>query len=60
VRETLEKIVKRFTGSALADRAQARLAHLKLELKGQQETPDVKMGVYEQRLGLKRGRPRQL
>ena len=60
VRETLEKIVARFSGSALADRAQARLAHLKLELKGQQETPDVKMGVYEQRLGLKRGRPRQL
>jgi hypothetical protein len=60
VRGTLETIVERFSNSALAERARARLAHLKLELKGQQETSGVKLGVYEQRLGLKRGAPPQL
>jgi tetratricopeptide (TPR) repeat protein len=57
VRRTLELIIARFANSAVADRARTRLAHLKLELKAQQETPGVKMGVYEQRLGLKRGPP---
>jgi hypothetical protein len=33
---------------------------LKLELKGQKETPGVKPGVDEQKIGLKRGSPRQL
>jgi len=60
VRQTLETIVERFSNSALAERARNRLAHLKLELKGQQETPGVKLGVYEQRLGLKRGAPPQV
>ncbi|HXR05411.1 MAG TPA: hypothetical protein VN836_11960 [Verrucomicrobiae bacterium] len=57
VRQTLEMIVERFSNSALAERARNRLAHLKLELKGRQETSGVKLGVYEQRLGLKRGAP---
>jgi TolA-binding protein len=35
VRETLEKVVERFSNSAMAELARARLAHLKLELKGQ-------------------------
>ena len=55
VRETLEKVVERFSNSAAAELARARLAHLKLELKGQKETPGVKLGVYEQKLGLKQG-----
>jgi outer membrane protein assembly factor BamD (BamD/ComL family) len=55
VRETLEKVVERFSNSAVAELARARLAHLKLELKGQKETPGVKLGVYEQKLGLKQG-----
>jgi len=55
VRETLEKIVERFSNTAAAELARARLAHLKLELKGQKETPGVKLGVYEQKLGLKQG-----
>ncbi len=55
VRETLEKVVERFANSAVAERARARLAHLKLELKAQKETPGVKLGVYEQNLGLKPG-----
>jgi len=59
VRETLEKIVERFSESAAGELAKTRLGRLKLELKGQKETPGVKLGVYEQSLGLKRGSPRQ-
>jgi tetratricopeptide (TPR) repeat protein len=55
VRETLEKVVERFSNAAAGELARARLAHLKLELKGQKETPGVKLGVYEQNLGLKPG-----
>jgi hypothetical protein len=40
--------------------ARMRLARLKTELKGHQATPDVKLGVYEQNLGLKYGSPRRL
>ena len=58
-RGTLEKIVERFPDLAVAEMARTRLGRLKIELKGHQETPDVKLGVYEQNLGLKRGRPGQ-
>ena len=57
VRETLEKLVEQFSGSAVAEMARSRLGRLKLELKGKQETPGVKLGVYEQSIGLKRGSP---
>jgi outer membrane protein assembly factor BamD (BamD/ComL family) len=59
VRRTLEIIVERFPDSAVAELARTRLGRLKLELKGQKETPGVKLGVYEQNLGLKSGSPRQ-
>jgi outer membrane protein assembly factor BamD (BamD/ComL family) len=59
VRRTLGKIVERFPDSAVAEVAQRRLARLKLEMKGQKETPGVKLGVYEQNIGLKYGPPRQ-
>ena len=59
-RGTLEKIVERFPDLAAAAMAQTRLGRLKLELKGHQETPDVKLGVYEQNIGLKYGSPRRL
>lgn len=55
VRGTLLKIIERFPQSAAADLAQSRLNHLKLEMKGQKETPGAKLGVYEQNIGLKRG-----
>ncbi len=55
VRPTLEKIIERFPGVALADLAQSRLNYLKLEIKGQKETPGIKPGVYEQNIGLKSG-----
>jgi hypothetical protein len=60
VRPTLEKIMERFPDLAVAEMARTRLDRLKLELKGQKETPGVKLGVYEQNIGLKRGLPRQL
>ena len=59
VRETLETIVQRFPGLPAAEIAQTRLSRLKLEFKGAEETPDKKLGVYEQNIGLKYGRPRQ-
>ena len=60
VRPTLEKIVERFPGLSVAEMARTRLDRLKLEVKGQKETPGVKLGVYEQNIGLKYGSPRQL
>ncbi|MGA2786677.1 MAG: hypothetical protein ABSF60_04040 [Verrucomicrobiota bacterium] len=60
VRGTLENIVDRFPDFAVAEMARTRLGRLKLELKGHKATPDVKLGVYEQNLGLKYGTPRRL
>ena len=59
VRDTLEKIIERFPGLPVAEIAQSRLNRLKLEIKGKQETSDVKLGVYEQNIGLKYGSPRR-
>jgi len=60
VRGTLEKIVEQFPDLAAAEMARTRLGRLKLELKAHQATPDVKLGVYEQNIGLKYGSPRRL
>lgn len=57
VQETLEQIVKRFADLPVAEIARRRLALLNNEFKGRQETTIVKLGVYEQNLGLKCGRP---
>ncbi|HEX7577299.1 MAG TPA: hypothetical protein VF430_04605, partial [Verrucomicrobiae bacterium] len=57
VRPTLEEIIEHFPGMAVAELAQSRLNCLKLEIKGKKETPDVKLGVYEQNIGLKYGSP---
>jgi hypothetical protein len=53
VSPTLERIATRFPGTAAAELARSRLAHLRLEIKGQKETPGIKPGVYEQNIGLK-------
>jgi hypothetical protein len=58
VRATLEKIPEHFPDSAVAEMARSRLGRLKLELKGRIEAPKVKLGVYEQNIGLKYGSPR--
>jgi hypothetical protein len=49
----LKRILELFPGEAAAQRAQRRLDHLKLELKGNQQRDSLKLGDYEQRLGLK-------
>jgi hypothetical protein len=61
VRETLEQIGERFPGLPVAELAQSRLNLLRVEIKGKKETPGVKLGVYEQNIGLKYGSlPRKL
>jgi tetratricopeptide (TPR) repeat protein len=59
VRPTLQRIVDLFPNSAAATTAASRIAHLKLELKGKDKSQDVKLGSYEQDIGLKRGSPHQ-
>jgi outer membrane protein assembly factor BamD (BamD/ComL family)/cbb3-type cytochrome oxidase subunit 3 len=60
VTATLGKIVAQFPDSPMAEIAQRRLARVNQELQGKKETPSVKLGVYEQDIGLKYGLPRQL
>ena len=60
VRGTLERIIERFSDLAAGEMARTRLGRLKLELKGRKETPGVKLGVYEQNIGLKPRSPGQL
>jgi hypothetical protein len=50
---TLTRIVERFPDYSVADLARNRLAHLKLEFKALEQTPEKTMGVYEQNIGLK-------
>ena len=59
VASTLGKIVAQFPDSSVAEQAQRRLARINLEFKGKTETPGVKLGVYEQNIGLKYGAPRK-
>jgi len=60
VRQTLQKIVDTFPDLPVAQSARSRIAHLALEFKGlKEETPGVKLGVYEQNIGLKYGSPNQ-
>lgn len=48
----LQRIIDRFSGQAAADNAQRRLGCLKLELKGMEKTQAVKLGAYDQDVGL--------
>lgn len=56
---TLERILDRFPNTPAAAVARTRLSHLKLEFKGQEKTAGVKMGTYEQNIGLKSRRNRR-
>jgi tetratricopeptide (TPR) repeat protein len=60
VRQTLQRIIDSFPNHSAAGLAQNRIDHLKLELKGQEKDRVVKLGTYEQDIGLKRGLPSQL
>jgi hypothetical protein len=53
----LQQIVDLFPNSAAANTTASRIAHLKLEMKGKEKSQDVKLGSYEQDVGLKRGSP---
>ena len=56
---TLQKIVEDFPDQPAAEMAQRRLARLRQEYAVKKETPKVKLGVYEQNIGLKYGPPHQ-
>jgi tetratricopeptide (TPR) repeat protein len=53
VRATVQRIIDLYPKSAVADVAANRIAHLKLELKAKGPSQSVKMGTYEQDIGLK-------
>jgi len=59
VQQTLQRIVDRDPHAAAAEIARNRLALLKLELKAKEKSQAVKLGSYEQNIGLKRGLPRR-
>ena len=58
VRATLQRIVDMNPNFAAAEQARNRMAVLKLELKGQEKGQAVKLGVYEQNVGLRAARRR--
>ncbi len=55
--QTLQRIVERNPNVAAAELARHRLALLRLELKSKEKSQEVKLGSYEQNVGLKRGLP---
>ena len=56
VAPTLEKIIEMFPDLPVANLAQSRLNHLKLEIHGKKDAPEnKKLGEYEQNIGIKYG-----
>src|SRR5215469_16742888 len=53
VRATVQRIIDLYPKAAAAEVAANRIAHLKLELKAKQSVQEVKLGTYEQDIGLK-------
>jgi hypothetical protein len=60
VKQTLERIIERQPNLAAAEIARNRIALLKLELKAKQQKETVKMGTYEQNIGLKQARRKEV
>ncbi len=56
-RQTLERITSMFPGTPSADMAHKRIGLLRLQLKSNEKSQAVKLGSYEQNIGLKRGLP---
>jgi outer membrane protein assembly factor BamD (BamD/ComL family) len=56
-KQALERIIELYPKYAVADNARQRIAHLRLEMKGHDVKDGVKMGTYEQNIGLKRFKP---
>jgi len=59
VKQTLERIIELYPNLAAAETARKRIALLKLELKAKQKNEAVKLGTYEQNIGLKGSGPSQ-
>jgi tetratricopeptide (TPR) repeat protein len=57
--QTLQRIVDRAPNVAAAEIARHRLALLRLEMKSKDTSQAVKLGSYEQKIGLKQGLPRR-
>lgn len=57
--QTLQRIIDLDSSVAAAEVARQRLKHLKLEFRGQEKIKVVKLGTYEQNIGLKRRPPHQ-
>jgi len=57
VKQTLERIIELDPNLAAAETARKRIGLLKLELKAKQKNEAVKLGTYEQNIGLKRAGP---
>ena len=57
VRQTVQRIVDREPTAPSAQIARNRLDRLRLEFKAREQNQSVKMGTYEQNLGLKEGLP---
>lgn len=55
--QTLSQIIERYPDQAAAGMARNRLDLLKLELKSKDENRTIKLGTYEQNIGLKHGKP---
>jgi tetratricopeptide (TPR) repeat protein len=54
VRRTVQRIIDLYPGAPAAQTARNRLDHLTLEFKGKEKSQTVKLGSYEQDIGLKR------
>jgi tetratricopeptide (TPR) repeat protein len=59
VRATLQRIIDRGPSLAAAQMAYNRIDRLKLEIKAQEKNQAVKMGTYEQNIGLKQSARRE-
>ena len=55
IKQTLQRIIDLDPKHSAAETARNRIGLLKLELKGKQQNQSVKMGTYEQKIGLKEG-----
>jgi outer membrane protein assembly factor BamD (BamD/ComL family) len=53
-RRALERIMELYPKYAPAENARQRIAHLRLEMKGHETREGVKLGTYEQNIGLKK------
>ena len=57
-RRALQEIITRFPKGALAATAESRISRLQLETKRAQKSQAIKLGSYEQNIGLKSGQPK--